>query len=70
MRFSKTKLKGTIRFWWYSVKDKKYKTGQPPIDSWEEMKMEENYLPAEYKQTLYEKMFLSKVRIHISNTIF
>lgn len=45
VRFAKAKLKESARLWQYSMRDKLFRIGQPPVNSWEEMKMKENFLP-------------------------
>ena len=57
--FVKAKLKGTVCLWWHSIEDKLNRTNQLPINTWNEMKfkMEERFLPIDYKKLLYTKMF-------------
>ena len=39
VRFVKAKLKRAAHLWWYNIKNQLHKTGQPPIDTWDEMKL-------------------------------
>ncbi|RVW54072.1 Transposon Ty3-I Gag-Pol polyprotein [Vitis vinifera] len=62
VRFVKAKLKGAARLWWHNIENQAYRTGQPPIDTWDEMKlkMKEHFLPTDYEQLMYTKLFSLK----------
>ncbi|RVX17088.1 Transposon Ty3-I Gag-Pol polyprotein [Vitis vinifera] len=47
VRFVKAKLKGATCLWWHNIENQVHRTGQPPIDTWDEMKlkMKEHFLP-------------------------
>ncbi|RVW36518.1 Transposon Ty3-I Gag-Pol polyprotein [Vitis vinifera] len=59
---SKAKLKGAARLWWHNIENQAHRTGQPPIDTWDEMKlkMKEHFLPTDYEQLMYTKLFSLK----------
>ncbi|RVW83819.1 Transposon Ty3-G Gag-Pol polyprotein [Vitis vinifera] len=54
VRFVKAKLKGAARLWWHNIENQVHRTGQPPIDTWDEMKlkMKEHFLPTDYEQVI------------------
>ncbi|RVW73269.1 Retrovirus-related Pol polyprotein from transposon 17.6 [Vitis vinifera] len=58
-RFVKAKLKGAARLWWHNIENQAHRIGQPPIDTWDEMKlkMKEHFLPTDYEQLMYTKLF-------------
>ena len=62
VRFVKAKLKGAARLWWHHIENQVHRTGQPPIDTWDEMKlkMKEHFLPTDYEQVMYTKLFSLK----------
>ncbi|RVW70926.1 Retrovirus-related Pol polyprotein from transposon 297 [Vitis vinifera] len=62
VRFVKAKLKGAARPWWHNIENQAHRTGQPPIDTWDEMmlKMKEHFLPTDYEQLMYTKLFSLK----------
>ncbi|RVW75504.1 Transposon Ty3-I Gag-Pol polyprotein [Vitis vinifera] len=62
VRFVKAKLKGAARLWWHNIENQAHRTGQPPIDTWDEMKlkMKEHFLPTDYEQLMYTKLFSLK----------
>ncbi|RVW85285.1 Transposon Ty3-I Gag-Pol polyprotein [Vitis vinifera] len=47
---------------WHNIKNQVHRTGQPPIDTWDEMKlkMKEHFLPIDYEQLMYTKLFSLK----------
>ena len=62
VRFVKAKLKGAARLWWHNIENQAHRTSQPPIDTWDEMKlkMKEHFLPTDYEQLMYTKLFSLK----------
>ena len=62
VHFVKAKLKATTRLWWHNIENQVHRTGQPPIDTWDEMKlkMKEHFLPTDYEQLMYTKLFSLK----------
>ena len=58
VRFVKAKLKGATRLWWHNIENQVHRTGQPPIDTWDEMK--DHFLPTDYEQLMYTKLFSLK----------
>ncbi|RVW31891.1 Transposon Ty3-G Gag-Pol polyprotein [Vitis vinifera] len=54
VRFVKAKLKGAARLWWHNIENQVHRTGQPPIDTWDEMKlkMNEHFLQTDYEQLI------------------
>ena len=62
VRFVKAKLKGAAHLWWYNIENQLHRTGQPPIDTWDEMKLKmmEHFLPSDYEQLMYTKLFSLK----------
>ncbi|RVW45061.1 Transposon Ty3-I Gag-Pol polyprotein [Vitis vinifera] len=62
VRFVKAKLKGAARLWWHNIENQVHRIGQPPIDTWDEMKlkMKEHFLPTDYEQLIYTKLFSLK----------
>ena len=60
--FVKAKLKGAALLWWYNIENQLHITGQPPIDTWDEMKlkMKEHFLPTDYEQLMYTKFSLKQ----------
>ena len=62
VRFMKGKLKGAAPLWWYNIENQLHRTDQPPIDTWDEMKlkMKEHFLPTDYEQLMYTKLFSLK----------
>ena len=60
--FVKAKLKGAARLQWYNIENQLHRTGQPPIDTWGKMKlkMKERFLPIDYEQLMYTKLFSPK----------
>ena len=62
VRFVKAKLKGTAHLWWYNIENQLHRTGQPPIDTWDEMKlkMKEHFLQTAYEQPMYTKLLSLK----------
>ncbi|KAL6313353.1 hypothetical protein AAG906_001063 [Vitis piasezkii] len=64
VRLVKAKLKEAARLWWHNIENQAHRTGQPPIDTWDEMKlkMKEHFIPTDYEQLMYTKLFsLNKV---------
>ena len=59
VRFVKAKLKGAARLWWYNIENQLLRMDQPPIDTWDEMKlkMKEHFLPTDYEKLVYIKLF-------------
>ena len=62
VRFVKAKLKGATRLWWHNIENQVHRTGLLPIDTWDEMKlkMKEHFLPTDYEQLMYTKLFSLK----------
>ena len=62
VRFVKAKLKGVAREWWYNIENQLHRTNQPPIETWDEMKlkMKGHFLPTDYEQLMYSKLFSLK----------
>ena len=62
VRFVKAKLKGVAGLWCYNIENQLHIMGQPPIDTWDEMKlkMKEHFLPTDYEQLMYIKLFSLK----------
>ena len=62
VRFVKAKLKGAARLWWHNIVNQVHITCQPPIDTWDEMKlkMKEHFLLTDYEQLMYTKLFSLK----------
>ncbi|WJZ83015.1 hypothetical protein VitviT2T_002731 [Vitis vinifera] len=62
VHFVKAKLKGAARLWWHNIENQVHRTGQPPIDTWNEMKlkMKKHFLPTNYEQLMYTKLFSLK----------
>ena len=62
VHFLKAKLKGAARLWWYNIENQLHKMDQPPIDIWDEkkLKMKEHFLPTDYEQLMYTKLFALK----------
>ena len=60
--FMKAKLKRAARLWWYNIENQFHRTGEPPIDAWDgmELKMKEHFLPIDYEQLMYMKLFFLK----------
>ena len=60
--FVKTKLKGATHLWWHNIENQLYRIGQPPIDTWDEikLKMKEHFILADYEQLMYTKLFSLK----------
>ncbi|RVW94306.1 Retrovirus-related Pol polyprotein from transposon 297 [Vitis vinifera] len=58
VHFVKANLKATTRLWWHNIENQVHRTGQPPIDTWDEMK--EHFLPTDYEQLMYTKLFSLK----------
>nr|CAN72140.1 hypothetical protein VITISV_017107 [Vitis vinifera] len=56
------KLKGATHLWWHNIENQVHRTGRPPIDTWDEMKlkMKEQFLPTDYEQLMYAKLFSLK----------
>ena len=54
VRFVKAKLKGAARLWWYNIENQLHRTDQPPIDTWDEMKlkMKGHFLQIDYEQLM------------------
>ena len=48
VRFAKMKLVGLAKLWWSSVESDIRRIGQPPIGTWQKMKvkLQEKYIPA------------------------
>ena len=61
VRFVKAKLKGTTRLWWYNIENQLHRTSQPPVYTWDEMKlkMKEYFLPIDY-ELMYTNLFSLK----------
>ena len=58
VHFVKTKLKGATHLWWHNIKNQLYRTRQPPIDTWDEMKLKmEHFFPTNYEQFMYTNFF-------------
>ncbi|RVW76445.1 Transposon Tf2-12 polyprotein [Vitis vinifera] len=55
VRFVKAKLKGAARLWWHNIENQAHRISQPPIDTWDEMKlkMKEHFLPTDYEQLMH-----------------
>ena len=55
-------MKGVARLWWHNIENQVHRIGQPPIDTWDEMKlkMKEHFLPTDYEQLMYTKLFSFK----------
>ena len=53
------KLVGLAKLWWSSVESDIRRIGQPPISTWQEMKVKfrEKYMPANYRDKLCEQLF-------------
>ena len=62
IHFVKAKLKGATRLWWHNIENQVHRTSQPPIDTWDkmELKMKEQFLPTDYEQLMYTKLFSLK----------
>ena len=62
VHFVKAKLKKAARLWWHNIEKQVHRTGQPPIDTWNEMKlkMKEHFLLTDYEQLMYTKLFSLK----------
>ena len=62
VRFVKEKLKGAACLWWYNIENQLHRTDQPPIDTWDEvkLKMKEHFLPTDYEQLMYTQLFSLK----------
>ena len=62
VRFVKAKLKGAARLWWHNIENQVHRIDQPPIGTWDEMKlkMKEHFLPTDYEQLMYTKLFSLK----------
>ena len=58
--FVKAKLKGATHLWWYNIKNQLHRMGQPLIDTWDEMKLKEHFLPTDYEQFMNTKLFSLK----------
>ena len=58
----KAKLKGATRLWLHNIENQVHRTSQPPIDTWDkmELKMKEQFLPTDYEQLMYAKLFSLK----------
>lgn len=54
------KLKGQARVWWQSMEKQLYRTHQPSIVDWDEMKLklQEKYMSIDYEDMLFEKLLL------------
>ena len=54
--FTKVKLKGPARIWWYGVENNELALGQP-ITRWFNMKerLKSNFLPSDYIDTLHQE---------------
>ena len=46
----------------HNIENQVHRIGQPPIDTWEEMKlkMKEHFLPTDNEQLMYTKLFSLK----------
>ena len=57
-------MKGAAHLWWHNIENQVHRTGQSPIDTWDEMKlklkMKEHFLPTDYEQLMYTKLFSLK----------
>ncbi|RVX23374.1 Transposon Ty3-I Gag-Pol polyprotein [Vitis vinifera] len=62
VHFVKAKLKGAACLWWHNIENQVHRTDQPPIDTWDGMKlkMKEHFLPTNYEQLMYTKLFSLK----------
>ena len=62
VHFVKAKLKGAAHLWWYNIENQLHRMNEPPIDTWDKMKlkMKEHFLPTNYEQLMYTKLFLLK----------
>ncbi|RVW25828.1 Transposon Ty3-G Gag-Pol polyprotein [Vitis vinifera] len=71
VRFVKAKLKGATRLWWHNIENQVHRTGQPPIDTWDEMKlkMKEHFLPTDYEQLMTTSKPLSTSNFRTSNHV-
>ena len=60
--FVKAKLKGAACLWQHNIENQVHRIGQPPIDTWDEMKlkMKVHFLPIDYEQLMYTKLFFLK----------
>ena len=54
IRIVKAKLKGATCLWWHNIENQLCRTRQPPIDTWDEMKlkMKEHFLPIDYEHKI------------------
>ncbi|KAF7144212.1 hypothetical protein RHSIM_Rhsim05G0179000 [Rhododendron simsii] len=58
VQFVATKLKGHALIWWQQYQCSRVRKGVPKVSTWAEMKLklDENFLPLDYAQTLYQKL--------------
>ena len=59
VRFAKMKFVGLAKVWWFGVENVIRSIGQPPIDTWQEMKVKlrRKYMPVNYLDKLCEQLF-------------
>ncbi|RVW75876.1 Transposon Ty3-G Gag-Pol polyprotein [Vitis vinifera] len=71
VHFVKAKLKKAARLWWHNIEKQVHRTGQPPIDTWDEMKlkMKEHFLPTDYEQLMTSSKALSASNFRTSNHV-
>lgn len=57
--FLKAKLKGIVHLWWHSIENQLNRTTQPPINTWNGMKlkMKECFILIDYEKLFQTKMF-------------
>uniref|UniRef100_F6H4H5 CCHC-type domain-containing protein n=1 Tax=Vitis vinifera TaxID=29760 RepID=F6H4H5_VITVI len=62
VHFVNAKLKGATCLWWHNIENQVHRTDQPPIDTWDGMKlkMKGHFLPTNYEQLMYTKLFSLK----------
>ena len=58
----KAKLKGATHLWWHNIENQVHRTDQPPIDTWDGMKLKvkEHFLLTDYEQPMHTKLFSLK----------
>ena len=68
--FVKAKLKRTVCLWQHNIENQLHRTRQPPIDTWDQMKLKikEHFLPTDYEQLMSTKLF-SKVLSPLKNSV-
>ncbi|RVW26657.1 RNA-directed DNA polymerase-like [Vitis vinifera] len=69
VRFVKAKLKGVARLWWHNIENQIHRTDQPPIDTWDGMKLKvkEYFLLTDYEQLMIASKPLSTSNFRTSN---